>query len=263
MLRRRLPWLGAAVAVFVAALLPVLGLVPFAFQYYSNVADHYVYPAMLGPAIGLALIYGRLPSSGRRILVPLAIVGLLALSFVQASYWKDDVTLYSRTISVNPGSFMAHNDMGQILEERGKLEDALLHYRAAARASPGSLDAAVNIGNVLDKEGKYDEAISYHVDVFGRMSYLEQHTLAAAYMHNNLGVAYMRKNMHEQAADEFERAIGTVPGYVQPYLNLGSMLMSTGRNADAVQVFRRGLAVNPTHEGLRSRLGLAPSQSAR
>src|SRR5207244_4465004 len=37
------PRMAAAVALFVAALLPVLGLVPFDFQYYSNVADHYLY----------------------------------------------------------------------------------------------------------------------------------------------------------------------------------------------------------------------------
>ena len=251
-LRRRLPWLGAAVAVFVAALLPVVGLAPFAFQYYSNVADRYVYLAMLGPAIGLGLVYGRLPSPGRRIFVPLAIVTLLVLGFVQASYWKDDVTLYSRTIAVNPRSSMAHNDLGQILLEQGRLEDALLHYRAAAT---GSLDpmAMVNIGNVLNTLGRYDEAIGYYGDVFARMSYLE-HTPAAAYMHNNLGVAYMRKNMYEAAAAEFERAISIVPGYLQPYVNLGSMLMSAGRRADAAEVFRRGLAVSPTDEVLRTQL---------
>ena len=261
-LRRRLPWLAAAVAVFVAALLPVLGLVPFAFQWYSNVADHYAYPAMLGPAIGLAFLYARLPSLGRRIFVPLAIMSLLALSFAQASYWKDDVTLYSRTLSVNPGSLMAHNDMGQVLEEQGKLEDALLHYLAAATAT-GSLDAAINVGNVLDKQGRYDEAIAYYTGVFARMSYLEKHTLAAAYMHNNLGVAYMKKNMQGEAAAEFQRAFGVVPGYVQPYVNLGSMLMSEGRHAEALEVLRRGLAASPSDERLRSQLGLALSKSVR
>ena len=156
---------------------------------------------------------------------------------------------------------MAHNDLGQILLEQGRLEDALLHYRAAAT---GSLDpmAMVNIGNVLNTLGRYDETIGYYGDVFARMSYLE-HTPAAAYMHNNLGVAYMRKNMYEAAAAEFERAISIVPGYLQPYVNLGSMLMSAGRRADAAEVFRRGLAVSPTDEVLRTQLWLALSGSAR
>ena len=52
--RTRVPWLVAAVGVFVTGLLPVLGLVPFAFQAYSTVADHYMYSAMLGPALALA-----------------------------------------------------------------------------------------------------------------------------------------------------------------------------------------------------------------
>ena len=259
-LRRRLPWLAAAAAVFCVTLLPVLGLVPFAFQWYSNVADHYAYPAMLGPALGLAFLYARLPSAGRRIVVPLAIGTLLSLSFVQASYWKDDVTLYSRTLSVNPGSVMAHNDLGQILEEQGRLEEALVHYRAAAM---GSLDGAVNVGNVLAKQGRWDEAIAHYTGVFARMSYLEQHTRAAAYMHNNLGVAYLRRNMVDEAAREFELAARIVPGYVQPYLNLGSMLMNAGRYADAAQVFRQGLAVSPTDEGLRSQLGVAVSKGGR
>ena len=82
-------------------------------------------------------------------------------------------------------------------------------------------------------------------------------------MHNNLGVAYLRRNMVDEAAREFELAARIVPGYVQPYLNLGSMLMNAGRYADAAQVFRQGLAVSPTDEGLRSQLGVAVSKGGR
>jgi len=92
-LRQKLPWMAAAVALFVAALLPVLGLVPFDFQYYSNVADHYLYLPMIGPALGLAFACARPAPLARRILVPLALASLLASSFLYASHWKDDATL--------------------------------------------------------------------------------------------------------------------------------------------------------------------------
>ena len=52
--RTRVPWLVAAAGVFVAGLLPNLGLVPFAFQAFSTVADRYMYIALLGPAFALA-----------------------------------------------------------------------------------------------------------------------------------------------------------------------------------------------------------------
>ena len=53
--RTQVPWLvRRSGACWWPASLPVLGLVPFAFQAYSTVADRYMYIAMLGPALALA-----------------------------------------------------------------------------------------------------------------------------------------------------------------------------------------------------------------
>src|SRR5438132_1149843 len=255
------PRMAAAVALFVAALLPVLGLVPFDFQYYSNVADHYLYLPMIGPALGLAAAWGRLAPLARRIVVPVALASLLASSFVQASHWKDNATLYAHTLALNPRSFMAHNNTGQMLEEEGRFEDALSHYRAALEAYPGWQDALNNIGNVLYKEGRYDDAIRHYTDVIGRSSPAEGLTRTAARMHNNLGAAYLKKSMYNDAAIEFRRAMAIDPDYLEPYYNLGLVLMAFGRYADAIPVLRRGLVVNPDHAELRRQLGLAVARS--
>jgi hypothetical protein len=52
--RRRHPtaWLGSL--VFVAFLLPTLGLVPFSYQAYSTVADRYAYLSMIGVGLIVA-----------------------------------------------------------------------------------------------------------------------------------------------------------------------------------------------------------------
>src|ERR1051326_776313 len=92
------PRLAVVVGLFVAALLPVLGFVSFDFQHYSNVADHYLYLGMLGPALGLAFAYLELGQVGRRLVVPAAIVTLLGLSIAQSAHWKDDATLGARTL---------------------------------------------------------------------------------------------------------------------------------------------------------------------
>ena len=52
--RKQRPHLFVALAIFLIALLPMLGLVTFHFQYYSTVADHYLYLPMLGVALALA-----------------------------------------------------------------------------------------------------------------------------------------------------------------------------------------------------------------
>src|SRR5262245_12883951 len=102
--RTRVPWLAAAAGVLVAGLLPVLGLVPFAFQAYSTVADHYMYSAMLGPALVLA--WG-LAHVRQRWLAVVCVVVLGALgirSAWQAHYWHDTEALFAHELTVHPGS---------------------------------------------------------------------------------------------------------------------------------------------------------------
>src|SRR5213075_2802629 len=52
--RRKSPFPLTAMLLFILATATTLGLTTFLFQYYSTVADHYLYVAMLGPALALA-----------------------------------------------------------------------------------------------------------------------------------------------------------------------------------------------------------------
>ncbi|HEY2585794.1 MAG TPA: hypothetical protein VGI81_08525 [Tepidisphaeraceae bacterium] len=103
-LRRRLPWLAASFGVFVAALVPTIGIVPFDFQHYSTVADRYAYPAMLGVAMAAAFVVCRLAT---RSLVPVALallVWLGVLSGRQTRTWQDDWQVAAYTLKTNPRS---------------------------------------------------------------------------------------------------------------------------------------------------------------
>jgi tetratricopeptide (TPR) repeat protein len=104
-----------AFAVFVAALLPSIGIVPFNFQRYSTVADRYLYIAMLGPALAAAFFLARFGSR----LVIVSTVGVLVvlacLSINQLSHWQDDWTLMNYTYEVNPRSLSASSGLMYLL----------------------------------------------------------------------------------------------------------------------------------------------------
>jgi hypothetical protein len=103
-LRRRAPWLAASFGVFVAALLPTIGIVPFDFQHYSTVADRYAYPAMLGVGIAAAFIVCRLAT---RATIPIALALLACLgvlSIRQSRHWQDDWHVAAYTLKTNPQS---------------------------------------------------------------------------------------------------------------------------------------------------------------
>jgi len=89
-------WLTAA-GVWIAWLLPVLGLVPFVFQRISTVADRYAYLALLGPALALSWWLTRCADSssrrGSRLALVLTAVLLIACglwSYRQAGFWRSD-----------------------------------------------------------------------------------------------------------------------------------------------------------------------------
>jgi protein O-mannosyl-transferase len=141
------PVLTVAALIFLLGVLPVLGLKAFVFQYFTTVADRYVYISMLG----IALTVGWLMDRGRR---PVAIGFFLAilvvlgsLSFVQAGRWKDTETLYGYGLHLNKtrglhyiifGDYKDHlATAAESMQDRDAyLQQATDLYREAIRLEP-------------------------------------------------------------------------------------------------------------------------------
>jgi hypothetical protein len=83
--------------------------VPFDFQEKSTVADHYLYFAMLGAAIGVA---GWCEAQPKLRPIVIALVAILAArSLLQTRVWADSRTLFAHAVAVNPESFVAYNTL--------------------------------------------------------------------------------------------------------------------------------------------------------
>src|SRR5205823_5439532 len=147
LLRNRLPALLAGAVIFILALLPVMGFVPFDFQAISSCADHYLYLAMVGPALavaGLLVTTRRLATRGIAMLMLLA---MAVLSYRQTWVWRDDFSLYPHTLSVNPNSFTAHNNFAATLLEHARPGDALPHAQRACELKPRFAPAWINLAD--------------------------------------------------------------------------------------------------------------------
>lgn len=149
----RLPLLG--LCVFAAALLPTLGITTFLFQYYSTTADHYLYLSMLGTAIVVASMAQWKPA---RPLVAAVILPLMALTIWSAAFWRDDLALFTRAISVNPRSAPAHNNLGTVLLDQGQPTAAEAHFRMAVELNPQYLASLDNLARVTEVKGNFVES---------------------------------------------------------------------------------------------------------
>ncbi len=182
--RRRPLWVGWG--WFVAALLPVAGLVPFGGHAF---ADRYTYFAHVGLVLGiLGWAKEGFPILAERWkAVGLAGATLLAVCFnstwVQLHYWKDSVTLFSRAVSLNPDNFLAHCNLGAALDKRGEWTLATAHYEETVRLNPGYAEGLNNLGVSRARDGRIVEAR----ELFQRALARDPAFARASY---NLGLTY-------------------------------------------------------------------------
>ncbi len=133
--RKKVPLVALSGVVFLIGVLPVIGLSKFLFQYFSTVADHYLYISMLGPALVVAWVFAGNRASIRGV-IAIVLVAFAVRSVVQEGTWKDDLTLFNHTIDVNPDSFMAYQNRAatwdRMAQEAPVLERSELKERAMA-----------------------------------------------------------------------------------------------------------------------------------
>ena len=122
----------AGFLIFTGTLFPVLGFLNIYPFRYSYVADHFAYLAILGIVVPLAAIRAVRPLFG------ILLAGALgAMTWQQSAIYRDEETLYRATLERNPGVWLAHNNLANLLLARiGQNPEAMSHLEAALRLRP-------------------------------------------------------------------------------------------------------------------------------
>ena len=248
--RKQLSWLVTAAGLFVVSLLPVLGLLSFAFQRNSTVADRYVYLAILGPALALAWGLTRFPKKIAAICGAI-VLGLFALrSAWQVPYWDDTVTFYEHALRINANSYLAHVNLGSTLIEQGQDVEGIRHITEALRIVPESPTAHLNLGNALMRQGKLEEAIHHYNESLRIVP-----TYARA--HTNLGRALAKQGRYDAAIKHHTEALRIAPEFAGAHTNLANVLARQGKFEEAEQHYTEALRLKPGYAKAHSNFGVA------
>lgn len=202
--------------LFVVALLPVLGLVPFSYQYFSTVADRYVYVAMLGPA----LLVSRIVSVSERIrfarlgraCVAVVLGSLALLSFSQTASWRDSRSLNERALAINPRSFVAACNRGADLARHGPTTEAIASFAESVRLKPDFPVARYNLARNLHAAGRVDASLEHYETA------IKLHP-GWDIAHNAYGIALAEVGRIDEALRQFQLAIRANPELVEARLN--------------------------------------------
>lgn len=202
-----------AVACFLVTLTPALGFVNVYPMKFSFVADHFQYLASIGMiACGIGPIaagVGRLTVRRQQLVTAggVAMLGLLlVLTMRQARIYSDQETLWRDVLRQNPSAWIAHNNLGCLLQQRWKLEEAAAHFRQAIQLKPGFADAHSNLGVVFAGQSRFKEAmVQYALAMLADSDY--------ATPHRNLGSLLVAQGKFDEAIYHYREAVRLKPTF--------------------------------------------------
>jgi Flp pilus assembly protein TadD len=269
-----------ALACFVVALLPVLGLVRMAYLRSGTlVADHFQYFADVSLlaffSAGAAQVWTRpqrVPKIATVAVVTLLVSAMGTYTFSRAEIYRNEETLWQDNLSKNPDAWQAHIQMGQRLFSQERYAEAAYHSRRAAELKPELADIHNLLGLVYCRLERFDEGIAEYRKAL-KVKEVKPSTARSAgvaTIHTNLANALAITANHlsesastvpeeamrryDEAIREYEKALELEPQQPAIHRNLGLLLAKLGRYDEAVIHLRATLQIVPNEPVARKTL---------
>jgi tetratricopeptide (TPR) repeat protein len=191
-----------------------------------------------------------LKSTYRTAIATTVLVILGALTWQQSGMYRGPETLYRETLVRNPGSDMAHQNLGNLLlDTPGKLNDAIAEFEEALRIEPNIPEVHNSLGGAFMRVGRLPEATAeFETAVRLKPDYPDGH--------NSLGSALAQTpGRTADGIAEFQTALRLRPDFATAHYNLGSALLDVpGRRQDAIAEFEKALQIQPDFQQARQML---------
>ena len=256
------PYLTVGWLWYVVTLIPVIGLVQVGRQ---AMADRYTYVPLIGIFFAIAWAASDVmrrqasplasranrrraaksqpttqPAANPALYVPAGVVliALFALTWSQVSTWRNTESLFRHAVDVTRDNYVALTNLGEVLNGRGKTDEATECYREALRIQPNSAEAANNLGQMLLKQGDMDEALRY-------MTVAVRYKPESPEVHFNMGLALAGKNELDKAIEQYREALKLRPSYAEVHDSLAMALDRRGMFDEAMENFASAIRLKP------------------
>ena len=163
---------------------------------------------------------------------------------------NEAIATYRQAIALDPDYREAHSALCVALMAQGKIEEAIAVCRNAIALRPDNPDNYLNLGLALYAQRNFDEAI-----VAFRTAIVHAHNYAAAYL--SLGNALRETHRYDEAICAYGAAIASKPDYPAAHLNLANIFHEQGKIDEAIAGYSRAIALKPDFADPHSNLGNA------
>ncbi len=242
---------------FFISLLPVSNIIPIQ----RLITEAYLYLPSIGFVLFLGYIINRInylkiqkinKKNIKIISLAIFIFLIIGYSFItikRNTDWKDELTLWEKTVKTNPNSAIAYNNLGLVYQEKGEFKKAGMAFLKSIEINPNRAVTYFNLGVLYGRLNMVNEsAIAY------KKSIEVDPKLVEAYI--NLGIIYDSQGLFEEAYSEYVKAININPNNFEAYVNLGNHFDRVKEYDRAVESYNKAISINPNNEVVHYNLGV-------
>ena len=257
--RRNHPWLLVGWLWFLGMLVPVIGIVQVGTQ---SMADRYTYLPQIGIAVIVAWTAAELAAQSHWAKPVVATAAVLAIAVLascgwrQVGFWQDDERLWTHALDCDGNNPFVHNNFGNVLLKRRRLDDAIGHYREALRINPRFPLATYNLGHALRVKGEREEGLRYTRKAIE----LDPRCQRAL---NDLGTALDEDGKLDDAVACYRQALQVDPNHAVALYNLGHDLVEQGKLDEGIECDRKAIQANPRMTDAYYNLGVALAKQGK
>ncbi|MFO7810784.1 MAG: tetratricopeptide repeat protein, partial [Candidatus Delongbacteria bacterium] len=216
---------------------------------------------LLIPLIWLFFI-DRIRSRSKNRNISIIILGIITLLYASACFqrnrvWKNDLTLWTDSVSKSGRKYRPNYNAAKAFKAHGDIEKAQKYYLRALQINPNSYGACNNIGNIYAEQNKSEEAEKYfnraleinpyYVRAMNNLANLyfqdkeyskaQKYYLSAIKIDNNfaeayqnLAILYLITGNYEHALRNYRRVIKLDPNnsQAQKYIKILEDKLKTG-----------------------------------
>ena len=232
---RKQPLVVFGSGVFLLGLLPVLNVIPLGeisaerFLYFPSLGFVIVLAAVFSPSMFIRFTslenmptvpHNVRPSLSRATAANIAFVfGVVVLlagvrTVVRNNDWRDEMTLFTKTVQAAPDSPRAHLNVGNANMRLGNRNAAIASYRRAIEIDPDYPDALSNLAGIYAQQGDMKTALPY----IQRAVEAAPNNLTLS---TNLGVLYYELGDKDASARTFMNLLEYHPADLNAHYYLG------------------------------------------
>ena len=154
---------------------------------------------------------------------------------------------FRRALEIHPTFADAEINLGVLLADQGKTDEAIACYSGALRSRPGDAMAHFDLATALQKQGHVNQAIEHYSEALR----LEPDYAEA---HGNLGITLFEQGRIGEAIDHYSEALRIKPDLWQARYNLGIALAGEGKYGEALAQYAEVLRLKPDLQAVRQEI---------